>query len=143
MRSAIRCILAILVLTTLAAPALAQKRTALVIGNSAYKEAPLKNPVNDAVDMAGVLRELGFTVICRENATLRQMEEALDEFWRALKGGGVGLFFFAGHGLQVKGRNYLVPVGARIAVEQDVRFECLDAGKVLGRIQKRQPVRNA
>ena len=67
---------------------------ALVIGNGAYKEAPLKNPVNDARDMAAVLKRLGFEVILRENAGLKQMEEAISQFWTAFKKGGVGLFFF-------------------------------------------------
>ena len=99
----------------------AQRRVALVIGNGAYQTAPLKNPVNDARDMARALRGLGFEVILRENASLRQMEDAVDELWQRLKGGGAGLFFFAGHGLQVSGRNYLVPVDARLAAEQDVK----------------------
>jgi hypothetical protein len=118
-----------------ALPAHADRRVALVIGNGAYKEGPLKNPVHDARDMAAALRSLGFDVILRENASLRQMEDALDEFWRRLKAGGTGLFFFAGHGMQVKGVNYLVPVDARIAVEQDVRSLCLDANRVLGRME--------
>ncbi|MBU1231094.1 MAG: caspase family protein [Proteobacteria bacterium] len=119
----------------LAGVAHAERRVALVIGNGAYPTAPLKNPVNDARDMANALKSLGFEVIARENAGLRQMEDALDEFWKSLKRGGTGLFFFAGHGLQVKGVNYLVPVDARISVEQDVKSLCLDAGRVLGRME--------
>lgn len=111
------------------------RRVALVIGNGAYPSAPLKNPVNDARDMASALRGLGFEVILRENATLRQMEEGVDELWKRLRAGGSGLFFFAGHGLQVAGRNYLVPVDARLSVEQDVKYRCMDAGLVLGRME--------
>ena len=111
------------------------RRVALVIGNGTYPTAPLKNPVNDARDMARTLRDLGFEVILRENATLRQMEDAVDELWMRLKAGGAGLFFFAGHGLQVAGRNYLVPVDARLQVEQDVKYRCMDAGLVLGRME--------
>ncbi|MBI5518928.1 MAG: caspase family protein [Desulfovibrio sp.] len=111
------------------------RRVALVIGNAAYPGAPLRNPVNDARDMASALRGLGFEVILRENATLRQMEEAVDELWRRLRRGGAGLFFFAGHGLQVAGRNYLVPVDARLEAEQDVKYRCMDAGLVLGRME--------
>jgi len=121
----------------LASPAQAvpqDRRVALVIGNAAYPTAPLKNPVNDARDMAAELRGLGFEVILRENASLRQMEDAVDLFWQSLRKGGTGLFFFAGHGLQVKGVNYLVPVDARISVEQDVKSLCLDANRVLGRM---------
>lgn len=113
----------------------AGRRVALVIGNGAYPTAPLRNPVNDARDMASALRSLGFEVILRENASLRQMEDAVDELWRRLRNGGAGLFFFAGHGLQVAGRNYLVPVDARLAAEQDVKYRCMDAGLVLGRME--------
>lgn len=119
----------------LASPAHAERRVALVIGNGAYKDAPLRNPVNDARDMTAELRKLGFEVILRENANLRQMEDALDQFWANIRQGGTGLFFFAGHGLQMRGANYLVPVDARILVEQDVRSVCLDANKVLGRME--------
>ncbi|MGE4265764.1 MAG: caspase domain-containing protein [Desulfovibrio sp.] len=113
----------------------AGRRVALVIGNAAYPNAPLRNPVNDARDMASALRGLGFEVILRENASLRQMEDAVDELWRRLKAGGAGLFFFAGHGLQVAGGNYLVPVDARLQAEQDVKYRCMDAGLVLGRME--------
>jgi hypothetical protein len=134
MRRAVPLLLA-LCLAFWTVPAHAERRVALVIGNGAYPTAPLKNPVNDASDMARTLRELGFEVIQRENASLRQMEDALDEFWQSLRKGGTGLFFFAGHGLQVKGVNYLVPVDARISVEQDVKSLCLDANRVLGRME--------
>ena len=119
----------------LSAAAFAERRVALVIGNGAYKTGPLKNPANDARDMAAALKSVGFEVILRENAGLRAMNEAIDQFWASLKKGGVGLFFFAGHGLQVAGENYLVPVDARVALEKDVQYECVNAGKVLGRME--------
>jgi caspase domain-containing protein/uncharacterized protein DUF1566 len=125
-------ILTLLIPTSLLAK---ERRTALVIGNGAYKDSPLRNPVNDATDISAVLVELDFKVIIRTDATLRQMEEALDRFWSELKGGGVGLFYYAGHGLQVQGRNYLVPVDANVVVEQDVKYRCMDAGLVLGRME--------
>jgi hypothetical protein len=110
----------------------AEKRVALVIGNSAYKEGgALKNPVNDARVMATALRELGFRVIARENATKQQMERAVGEFGDALAAGAVGLFYYAGHGLQVNGRNFLVPVDASIGSESRVRLETLDADLVI------------
>jgi len=108
-----------------------EHRIALVIGNSAYSSGPLKNPVNDATAMASQLQKLGFTVILRLDATLRGMEDALTDFGDRLKRGGVGLFFYAGHGLQVGGINYLVPVGAKINRESDIKYETLDTGKVL------------
>lgn len=119
----------------LPAQAAQERRVALVIGNGAYRAAPLKNPPNDARDMAATLKSLGFEVIARENATLRQMNEAIDQFWASLKQGGVGVFFFAGHGLQVAGENYLVPVDARVQLESDVQYECVNAGRVLGRME--------
>ncbi len=109
-----------------------ETRLALVIGNGAYQSSPLRNPVNDAEDMAGALKKLGFEVIHKKNSGLRAMEEAVRLFGRRLKGGGgVGLFYFAGHGIQISGKNYLVPIGARIQEETDVKYESMDAGLVL------------
>ncbi|QJB55623.1 caspase family protein [Pseudodesulfovibrio sp. zrk46] len=110
-------------------------RYALVIGNSAYPNAPLKNPVNDARDVVRSLRQMGFTVIQKNNAGLREMEMAMNTFYSSLQRGGVGLFYYAGHGVQVGGSNYLVPVDARINSESDVKYECLDAGRILGKME--------
>ncbi len=121
----------LLPLTWLATAALAQKKIALVIGNAAYKEAPLKNPVNDARAMAAKLRQLGFQVIAQENATKAQMEMAVLDFGESLSAGAVGVFYYAGHGLQVNGRNFLVPVDATMRSEQRVRLETLDVDILL------------
>jgi hypothetical protein len=111
-------------------------RSALVIGNGAYERMPLKNPVNDAQDMAGALKELGFEVMHLKNATLRQFDSAVREFGSKLKQkGGTGLFYYAGHGMQVKGRNYLIPVDASIDTESDVKFEAMNAGLILGKME--------
>lgn len=112
----------------------AQRRVALVIGNGAYADSPLKNPVNDARAMAASLRELGFEVISRENANLQQMDEAVREFGRRLERARVGLFYYAGHGMQIKGRNFLIPVGARFEHEDEVAYRSLDAGQVLDKM---------
>ena len=112
-----------------------ERRTALVIGNSAYSSGPLKNPVNDATDMAKSLQKLGFTVNLKKNADLQTMEEAIEDFGNHLKRGGVGLFYYAGHGVQVGGDNYLIPVGARINKESDVRFKAFDAGRILAEME--------
>jgi hypothetical protein len=114
-------------------PALAQsqQRTALVIGNAGYRVSPLKNPGNDATDIAAALRRLGFDVTLNIDADQRTMERAIREFGQRLRKGGVGLFYYAGHGVQVDGRNYLVPMGADIQSEPDVEFEAVDAGRVL------------
>ncbi len=110
------------------------KRTALVIGNSAYPNAPLKNPVNDAQDMAAVLKASGFTVAIALDADQRKMEEVIAEFGRKLREGGAGLFYYAGHGIQMDGTNYLIPVDAAIETPSDIRYKAVDAGWVLGKM---------
>ncbi len=112
-----------------------ERRLALVIGNSSYAEAPLKNPVNDARSMARALRARGFEVIVSENASKQQMENAVADFGEKLTEGATGLFFFAGHGIQVNGRNYLLPVNAKVTSEQRVRLEALDVDAVLDQMQ--------
>ena len=124
-------ILLIVFFISMATYARAERRTALVIGNSNYEISPLKNPVNDASDIALALQKSGFTVIMKKNADLQTMEEAIEEFGNRLKPGGVGLFYYAGHGLQVNGTNYLIPVGAKINKESDVRYKAVDVGRVL------------
>jgi formylglycine-generating enzyme required for sulfatase activity len=106
------------------------QRTALVIGNSNYEQGPLRNPANDARAMGNTLKDLGFEVTLNFNLNLRQMDEAVRAFGQKIKDGGIGLFYFAGHGVQVEGVNYLAPVGVRVEKEQDVKFEMLDIGKV-------------
>jgi len=120
-------------LVLLAAPARADytKRLALVIGNSDYDSSPLKNPVNDASDMEKMLTGLGFEVIARMNANQKQMEDAIRQFQGKLTKDSMGLFFFAGHGMQVGGVNYLIPIGAKISQESDIKYESVDAGRVL------------
>lgn len=108
-----------------------EKRVALVIGNSRYESAPLRNPVNDANLVASTLREIGFDVIARTDATLREMQLAIREFSRKIQNGSVGLFYYAGHGMQSAGRNFLIPIGASIEVEGDVVLEGLDLNSVL------------
>jgi formylglycine-generating enzyme required for sulfatase activity len=112
-------------------------RLALVIGNEAYQKAPaLKNPVNDATDMAQVLRKLGFEVILKSNLSNRAMAQAVQDFGTRLRRqGGVGLFYFSGHGLQVKDRNFLVPVDASINSDADIPWETLDANRVLDQME--------
>lgn len=110
-------------------------RVALVLGNAAYRDAPLANPVNDARDMVKVLGESGFKVIQRKNAGLKEMHLALREFGDALSRESTGLFYFAGHGMQVRGRNYLIPVDADIAREDEVAFNALDLAAVLEKME--------
>jgi hypothetical protein len=108
-----------------------EKRVALVIGNSHYETAPLRNPVNDANLVATTLRELGFDVIARTDVRLRDMQMAVREFSRKIQNGAVGLFYYAGHGMQSGGRNFLIPIGAQIEAEGDLVLEGLDLNSVL------------
>jgi formylglycine-generating enzyme required for sulfatase activity len=117
------------------AMALNNQRAALIIGNATYKTSPLANPANDANDMATLLKKLGFNVTKLTNAGRRDMEEAINALGRRLKKGGTGLFYFAGHGVQVEGINYLIPIGARIETEGDVKFEAVNANRVLSKMQ--------
>jgi uncharacterized caspase-like protein len=110
-------------------------RYALVIGNADYKVGALKNPVNDAKDMAGVLRQQGFEIEVLTNADRKEMGTSIRRFGSKLKKGGVGLFFYAGHGVQVNGVNYLIPVRADIQVEEDIQYESVDANRVLTMMQ--------
>lgn len=109
-------------------------RVALVMGNAAYRSMPLTNPVNDARAVADALDKLGFKVIRLENATQQQMADAVHQFGDALKD-GVGLFYFAGHGVQVKGNNYLIPVDAAIEREDEVPYKAFDVGQVLAKME--------
>jgi formylglycine-generating enzyme required for sulfatase activity len=111
----------------------AQNRWALVIGNAAYgpEIGPLQNPVNDATDMAVTLQQLGFEVIVLLDATRPQMEEGIAAFRRELRPGDVGLFYFAGHGAQVEGTNYLIPIGANVESALTAKADSLSAEQVL------------
>ncbi len=116
-------------------PAIAQeRRVALVIGNAAYKSSPLQNPVNDSRAVSESLRKLGFEVIERQNVGREGFASVVREFGDKLRGASVGLFYFAGHGLQVKGRNYLVPIDADIAREDEVPYRSFDVNEVLDKM---------
>ncbi len=111
------------------------KRVALVIGNSNYQVGPLANPANDAKAMAQTLRDSGFDVMQYTNLNKRDFEESLRAFGSKIPRGGVALFYFAGHGVQVKGVNFLLPVGARIEKEGDIEFEAVDAGRIMNELE--------
>jgi uncharacterized caspase-like protein len=133
-----RWIRAILVCTLLVAavgyPRLssaAEQKVALVIGNSAYPSSRLRNPVNDANAMATKLRAMGFDVILRTDVNLRDMTRSFSQFGQKLTPGSVGLFYYAGHGMQVQGKNFLIPVDAEIETEASVRTEAVDVDQLL------------
>ncbi len=110
-----------------------ERRTALVIGNGGYtKVGPLGNPVNDATDIAAALRILGFDVIIGTDTNLVQMRRLIREFGEKLElQKGVGLFYYAGHGVEVRGKNFLVPVDADIAREVETEDYAIDIDSVL------------
>lgn len=123
-------------LLLLSADAQPERRVALVIGNGTYAEAgTLTNPVNDALDIAGKLRSIGFDVIEGNDLGKRELERKIGEFSDALQGAGVGLFYYAGHGLQVEGRNYIVPVDARLDMPVKLQLEAVPIDEVLGEQQ--------
>ncbi len=117
-----------------AAPALSERRVALVVGNNAYEVAPLDNPVNDANAVAQTLESAGFEVTKLLDATQRDLNLAIINFGNSLTKDAIGLFYYAGHGVQVRGRNYMIPIGAAIEVEDHVEVEGVDLAKVLGRM---------
>ena len=108
-----------------------ERRVALVIGNAAYKSAPLTNPVNDASDVAATLRSMGFETILVRDATLAQMRGATREFVDAAASSEVALIFYAGHGIEAKGRNYVIPVNADIKHEYELEEQAYDASRWL------------
>lgn len=108
-----------------------ENKTALVIGNADYSESKLKNPTNDAIIISEELKRAGFNVITHTDIDLESMKEAIRNFGDQLvKNPGVGLFYFAGHGLQSKGINYLVPIDANIERQYDIEDECMRADRV-------------
>ncbi len=107
-----------------------QKRIALVIGNAKYATAPLKNPVNDANLMAATLKKLGFEVNRITDASLKNMQNAVVKFIESIPNYDVALFYYAGHGIQVNGNNYLIPVDATLETEARARYEAIDINDI-------------
>lgn len=123
---AFRSTLAFCLIFTVATEAVAQRRVALVIGNSGYANAPrLDNPANDAADIAGTLSKLNFDVTQSLDLDKASMDRTIRNFAESLSGAQLGLFFYAGHGLQVGGQNYLVPVDAKLTSATAIDFETI------------------
>ncbi|MCE9571512.1 MAG: caspase family protein, partial [Rhodocyclales bacterium] len=114
--------------------AAAEQKVALIIGNAAYPTSRLRNPVNDAKAMAEKLRALGFDVVLRTDTTQRDMTRAISQFGQKLVLGSVGLFYYAGHGMQVRGKNFLIPIDAEIETEGSVSSEAVDVDQVLNQL---------
>lgn len=106
-------------------------RVALVIGNAAYTDAPLRNPVRDMQEVATALQGIGFAVTTRENLSLVPLREALRSFVLGTRNADVRLVYFAGHGFQLRGRNYLVPVASKIENETHVLERTADATELI------------
>lgn len=117
------------------AEAQAQKRVALLVGNAAYAAAPLTNPVNDATDLSAALKARGFETVVVLNSSKRDFNERVRVFADKITPGTVALFYYAGHGMQVGGRNYLLPVDAKVQAEADVVEQGIEIDSVLQRLE--------
>jgi TPR repeat protein len=114
------------------------RRFALAIGNGAYSRSPLVNPVNDAADIGALLRDqFGFDVTVVTDASLQTMDRAIDNYLGRLSPGDVALFYYSGHGMQVGGENYLLPVDFAAADELDVKYKAYSASRVGERLRSR------
>ncbi|HEX4942876.1 MAG TPA: caspase family protein, partial [Usitatibacteraceae bacterium] len=129
-------IAAVVLLAFFASVAKAEGRVALLIGNNAYPSSPLRNAVNDSRDLGAALRELGFRTIVKENTSRAEMIAALQEFGKALEGAEAALFFYAGHAMQFKDRNYLIPIDAVMGSEDDVTFFSVEVSQVFDRMER-------
>jgi uncharacterized caspase-like protein len=113
----------------------AEQRVALVVGNSNYLTVnSLRNPTHDAKAMADALRRVGFDVIEKENVTRHELVQSARSFSEKLAPGGVGFFYYAGHGVQTQGINYLIPIDASVSVEEDLKYEAFDVQDILDRL---------
>ncbi len=139
MRATLALIALALLLALQPAPSEAAKRVALVVGNSSYERIPaLKNPKNDAALMARTLKDVGFEVIHVSDVELRGLGRAVKKFGRALAAAGpsaVGLFYYAGHGVQSRGENYLIPLKAEVDREVDLGVEAVSASQILSQME--------
>src|SRR6202011_2307082 len=129
----LRLALSCLVAAAMATGAHAERRIALVIGNSAYSAvSPLANPKNDAALMAKTLKSVGFEVTMLVDADQRAMKQAMLDFGRKLRDGAdASLFYYSGHGVQAKGENYLIPVDAAIKDEGELDLQAIDVNAFL------------
>ena len=117
-------------------PTVTEKRLALIIGNAIYEGSnKLANPVNDAGDMATALKNLGFDVLQFTNLDSKAMRQAINSFGEKLRDYQVGLFYYAGHGVQNNGVNYLVPIDAQPESKNEIEYECIDANRILTKME--------
>jgi TPR repeat protein len=136
-KSTVAAVLAVVALALAASPARSEARSALVIGNGAYRYVPaLANPPNDAKDVAVAMKSLGFKVTLKLDLDLVAMQRAIEEFALESTDADVALFYYAGHGLQLAGRNYLVPVGAELRKPDDIATRTIALDPVLADLGK-------
>ena len=128
--------LSFFLLLTLGNTALASDKVALVIGNSSYKEAPLKNPKNDASDVSNALEKLGFSVTSLIDVDKQTILRSIRKFSQKLLSAKVGIFYYAGHGIQYKNNSYLVPIKTNIELPMDLEYEAVNLNRILGYMEQ-------
>jgi Caspase domain len=135
--STLFCIIALAIISVRADAQQTPRGYALLIGNAAYADKPLKNPLNDATDLGETLKRAGFNVTVKTNLNDAEMKAALADFEDELrKSKAIGLFYFSGHGVQtVAGKNYLLPIGRTYVQERDVELYAIQAKTVLDRME--------
>ena len=131
LKMTLRLLLAALLLLGLPTAHAYDDRVALVIGNDAYPTDPLKNAANDARAVAKTLNDLGFKVVVKTNADISTMRSAAVEFAKILDGASAAVFYYAGHGIQYRDKNYLVPVDAKLTSEPEIVYNALEVGQLL------------
>jgi len=114
-----------------------EQRVAFIVGNNDYKGvlSKLRNPINDARLMRSVLESKGFEVIYRENINKRDIKDTLKKFYEKIQKGGVGLFYFSGHGVELDGKNYLIPIDAKLDEKSDTEFEAIALNQITRKMQ--------
>lgn len=114
-----------------------EQRTALIIGNNDYQGrlSKLHNPINDAKALKAILEKRGFEVIYSEDGSKRSMKQSLDKFYSKIEKGGVGMLYFSGHGIEVDGQNYLIPIDAKLDAKSDTEYEAVALNKITKRME--------
>ena len=113
-----------------------ENKVALIIGNSRYEHFnPLANTLNDANAIQKILKDKGFDVLYLKDGDLKSMKKIVRKFSQKLKHGGVGFFYYSGHGLEVNGKNYLIPINAEIPEEDEVEFESLPVDMIINKME--------
>lgn len=127
--------LLILVLVMLVTASFAARK-ALIIGNSSYSDSPLRNPVNDARAVENLLKNLGFQTTLKTNLDRRALESAIDAFVTSLNPVDEAVFYYSGHGAQIEGENFLIPVGKVLVDETDVKYDAVSANKATDKLSR-------